>query len=219
MGRKRIGLLLLFLGSTAFAQTQPQPFSSVPASRLAHIRHGINASEWFAQVYDPKGYTKEHFQNWTTASDITLIKSIGFDHVRLSVNPQPMMDAGHRSDGMAEYFGYLDAAIKMILDAGLAVEIDMHPDSDFKARLAKEDDFVERFADFWRMVAQHYSSWDADRVFFEIMNEPEFKDPYRWYGVEAKLAAAIPPVAPPHTIIATPPPWGNHHEPSFLQPP
>ena len=33
---------------------------------------------------------------------------------------------------MREYFGYLDAAMKMILDAGLAVELDMHPDSDFK---------------------------------------------------------------------------------------
>ena len=66
-------------------------------------------------------------------------------------------DAPHQ-DGGAEYFGYLDAAVKMILDAGLAVEIDMHPDSDFKARLAKEDDFVERFADFWSTVAQHYAS-------------------------------------------------------------
>src|SRR5271155_2162594 len=67
--------------------------STVPASRLAHLRHGINTSEWFAQVYDKRGYTKEHFQSWTTAEDIALIKSMGFDHVRLSVNPQPMMDA------------------------------------------------------------------------------------------------------------------------------
>ena len=78
-----------------------------------------------------------------------MIKSAGFDHVRLSVNPQPMMDAARRHGGSAEYFGYLDTAVKMILDAGLAVEIDMHPESDFKTRLAKEDDFVERFADFW----------------------------------------------------------------------
>src|SRR5579863_9724855 len=173
MRLKRNALILLLSLASAWAQNAPQ-LSSVPAARLAHIRHGINLSEWFAQVYDPKGYTKEHFQNWTTASDIALIKSAGFDHVRLSVNPQPMMDAARRQDETAEYFGYLDAAVKMILDAGLSVEIDMHPDSDFKARL-KEDDFVERFADFWRMVAQHYSSssWDADRVFFEILNEPE----------------------------------------------
>jgi len=50
---------LLLLSSLSFAQTIPT--STVPASRLAHIRHGINLSEWFAQVYDPKGYTKEHF--------------------------------------------------------------------------------------------------------------------------------------------------------------
>jgi endoglucanase len=191
--------------------------NAVAPSRLAHLRRGINLSEWFAQVWDPKGYTKEHFQNWTTSDDIVLIKAAGFDHVRLSVNPQPMMDAARHHDGTAEYFGYLDGAIKMILDADLAVEIDMHPDSDFKARL-KEDDFVQRFADFWRMVAQHYSLWDSERVFFEILNEPEMRDPYRWYGVEAKLAAAIRQGAPSHTIIAAGAKWDDDDDMIFLEP-
>lgn len=215
MKLKWIGLLLFLSLPSAFAQN-PAPLSSVPAARLAHIRHGINLSEWFAQVYDSKGYTKEHFQTWTTAADIALIKSTGFDHVRLSVNPQPIMDAGQRG-ATAEYFGDLDAAMKMILDAGLAVELDMHPDSDFKVRL-NEDDFVERFADFWRTVARHYSSWDQDRVFFEILNEPEMRDPYRWYGVEAKLATAIRQVAPTHTIIAAGARWDNDDDMVFLEP-
>ena len=215
--RRGIGNLLFvlfFISSVCFLQAQS---FSVPAARLAHIRHGINLSEWFAQVYDPKGYTKEHFESWTTASDIALIKSAGFDHVRLSVNPKPMMDAMHRQDRGAEYFGYLDAAMKMILDAGLAVELDMHPDSDFKERLAKEDDFVQRFADFWSTVAQHYASWDADRVFFEILNEPEMRDAYRWYGVEAKLAAAIRRGAPANTIIATGARWDDDDDLVFLE--
>jgi endoglucanase len=211
---------LLFLVSVPWtqAQTAPHSLSAVPPGRFAHIRHGINLSEWFAQVYDPKGYTKEHFENWTTSSDIALIKSAGFDHVRLSVNPQPMMEAARRHNGGAEYFGYLDAALKMILDAGLAVEIDMHPDSDFKARLAKEDDFVERFADFWSTVAQHYASWDPERVFFEILNEPEMRDAYRWYGVEAKLAAAIRRGAPNNTIIAAGARWDDDDDLVFLEP-
>src|SRR4029077_19308237 len=104
-----VALILSMSSSVAFAQNTS--LSSVPASRLAHLRHGINLSEWFAQVYDPKGYTKEHFENWTTAADIALIKSAGFDHVRLSVNPGPMMDAENRRNGTAEYFGYLDAAM------------------------------------------------------------------------------------------------------------
>ncbi len=217
MIRKSVTVFLI-LASVSLAQVKPATQSSVPASRLAHLRHGINLSEWFAQVYDPKGYTKEHFETWTTTSDIALIKSAGFDHVRLSVNPQPMMDAARRPNGSTEYFGYLDAAVKMILDAGLAVEIDMHPDSDFKTRLAKEDDFVERFADFWGTVAQHYASWDQDRVFFEILNEPEMHDAYRWYGVEAKLAAAIRRAAPANTILATGANWDNDDDLVFLEP-
>jgi len=210
--------VFLFLVSPLFVREQgATQLSSVPAARLAHIRHGINLSGWFAQVYDPKGYTKEHLQTWTTASDIALIKSMGFDHVRLSVNPQPFMDAGRRG-GSDEYFGYLDAAMKMILDAGLAVELDMHPDSDFKARLAKEDDFVERFTDFWRTVALRYSSWDQDRVFFEILNEPEMRDAYRWYGVENKIAVAIRKAAPGNTIIAAGARWDDDDDMVFLEP-
>jgi endoglucanase len=214
MLRQRISVpVFLFLATAVFAQV-----SSVPASRLAHLRHGINLSEWFAQVYDPRGYTKAHFEDWTTSADVALIKAAGFDHVRLSVNPQPMMDAERRHNGTTEYFGYLDAALKMILDAGLAVEIDMHPDSDFKARLAKEDDFVEPFADFWRTVARHYASWDPERVFFEILNEPEMRDPYRWYGIESKLAAAIRQGAPAHTIIAAGAKWDDDDDMLLLEP-
>jgi len=222
----RCAALLTFLGGfgTSFLPAQSistssaQPTSSVPASRIARLRRGINASEWFAQVYDQRGYTKDHFQSWTTSEDIALIKSIGFDHVRLSVNPQPMM-ANHRPDEItAEYLGYLDAAIKLILDQGLAVVIDLHPESDFKARLAKDDSFVQEFSDFWRALARHYSSWDAERVFFEILNEPEFPDQYRWYGVQAKLAAAIREGAPQQTIIAAGARWSDDDELVFIEP-
>jgi len=222
----RCAALLTFLGGfgTSFLPAQSistssaQPTSSVPASRIARLRRGINASEWFAQVYDQRGYTKDHFQSWTTSEDIALIKSIGFDHVRLSVNPQPMM-ANHRPDEITEdYLGYLDAAIKMILDQGLAVVIDLHPESDFKARLAKDDSFVQEFSDFWRALARHYSSWDAERVFFEILNEPEFPDQYRWYGVQAKLAAAIREGAPQQTIIAAGARWSDDDELVFIEP-
>jgi len=212
------GLSTNFVLSQNSAASPIQSVSSVPASRAARLRHGINASEWFAQVYDKRGYTKEHFQSWTTAEDIALMKSMGFDHVRLSVNPQPMM-ANHRPDEIpTEYFGYLDAAVKMILDQGMAVVIDLHPESDFKTRLAKDDSFVQEFSDFWRALARHYSSWDAERVFFEILNEPEFTDRYRWYGVQAKLATAIREGASQHTIIAAGARWSNDDELVFLEP-
>jgi endoglucanase len=213
-----VGLTVCLLNGQSTTASSVKPVSSVPSSRLAHLRHGINASEWFAQVYDKRGYTKEHFQTWTTADDIALIQSMGFDHVRLSVDPQPMM-VRHRPDEIpAEYLGYLDAAVKMILDHGLSVVIDLHPDSEFKGRLAKDDSFVQEFADYWKALARHYSTWDTEGIFFEILNEPEFTDRYRWYGVQAKLAAAIREGAPQHTMIAAGARWSNDDELVFLEP-
>jgi len=207
---------LFFMASRGTFAQSPQP-AGVPAQRLARLRRGINLSEWFAQVYDPKGYTKEHFQSWNTAQDIALIKAMGFDHVRLSVNPEPMFRHNSADQIPADYLSYLDDAVKMILDHNLAVVIDIHPESNFKARLA-HDDFVEQFSDYWRALARHYSNLDPDRVFFEILNEPEVNDRYRWYGIQAKLAVAIREGAPQHTIIAAGAQWSNNDQLLFLEP-
>jgi len=206
--------ICITLASHVAAQ-QPPP-NSVPSARLAHLRHGINTSHWFAQVYDPKGYSKEHFESWTTAEDIALIKSMGFDHVRLSVNPQPMMSRGHADEIPADYLSWLDTAVQMILKQGLAVVIDVHPESEFKTKLASEGEFTEQFTDYWRALARHYSKLDPDRVFFEILNEPEVRDRFRWAGLQTKLAAAIREGAPQHTIIAAGARWSDDDDLLFL---
>src|SRR5260370_3045068 len=113
-------------------QGQANSESGIVGRHAEHLRNGINLSEWFAQVYDQKGYTKEHFEAWTTAQDIALIKAMGFDHVRLSVNPQPMWRRGQADRVPADYLGYLDIAVQMIVYQGLAVIIYYHSVSDLK---------------------------------------------------------------------------------------
>jgi aryl-phospho-beta-D-glucosidase BglC (GH1 family) len=196
---------MLLVANRTLAQSAP----SRAQLRASHLQRGINLSQWFAQVYDPRGYSKEHFESWITVDDVALIRSMGFDHVRLSVNPEPMMRHNMADHIPPEYLGYLDAAVKMILDHGLAVIIDMHPESEFKARLVQQDAYVEQFSDFWRALARHYSTYDPEMVFLEVLNEPEFRDRYRWAGVQAKLAAAIREGAAPHTIIAAGANWSD----------
>jgi endoglucanase len=207
---------IFFVPHGSYAQSDSG--ASVARRHAAHLQHGINLSEWFAQVYDEKGYTRDHFVSWTTAADIDAIKAMGFDHVRLSVNPQPMFRRGQADRIPEEYIGYLDAAVQMILARGLAVIIDLHPDSDFKQKLATDDGFVEQFADYWRALARHYASTNPELVSFEILNEPEFKDRFRWQGVQAKLASAIREGAPQHTIIAAGAYWSSESELLFFDP-
>jgi len=197
--------------------SQPAP-AGIAARRLARLRHGVNLSGWFAQVAGPSGYTKEHFISHTTSRDLALIKVMGFDHVRLSINPQPMFREGEADAIPKEYLGYLDEAVRSILANGLAVILDIHPDREFKNRLAKDDGFVEQFADFWRALAKHYAPLDPESVFFEILNEPEMPDRYRWAGIQAKLAAAIREGAPQQTIIAAGAHWSANDDLLFLEP-
>jgi endoglucanase len=186
--------------------------------RAQNLRHGINLSHWYAQVLDPKGYTKEHFDTYDTVQDMALIKSMGFDHVRFTLNCDPMFRRGQADRIPAEYLAMVDSAVKMILDQGLAVIIDIHPDGDFKAKLAADDAFVEQFEDFWRALAKHYSTLNPDKVFFEVLNESQFRDRYRWAGVQARLARAIREGAPQNTIIVAGANWSGLNELLFMEP-
>src|SRR5712692_10625882 len=169
------------------AAEYPAVQSSVPASRLARLRHGINLSHWFAQSAD---YSRSHLESHTTAEDIALIRSIGFDHVRLTIEPAPLFNAEDPGRLKAEYLKYLDNALDLILAQGLAVIVDIHPTDKFKLRLNSNDQ-IEAFAKFWRALAQHLSTRDPERVFLEVINEPMVEDGYRWFGMQGKLISAV----------------------------
>ena len=60
---RSILILVFFLTTTAPIFSQD---NSLAFKRAQHLRHGINLSHWFSQVFDPKGYTKEHFDAYDT---------------------------------------------------------------------------------------------------------------------------------------------------------
>ncbi len=171
------------------------------ATRAQHLRHGINASSWFAQSSD---YSAARTNSYMNVQDFALIAKLGFDHVRLSIDPAPLEQYPRGADGLnADFVSRLDRAVDAMLSDGLAVIIDLHPQDSYKQQLRSGDYGVTHLTMLWRELAAHYANRDPDRVFFEIMNEPEVSDPYRWAGIQARVAAAIREVAPRNTIIAT----------------
>jgi hypothetical protein len=203
--RARVALLGIVVGVcmavvSIAAGTSAEPVSDV---RLSQLERGINLSHWFAQVLGAPGYTREHLLGHITAGDVALIKRLGFRHVRLSVDPLPMVNPDSVGLVRGEHLAQLDRAVRMLIEQDLAVIVDVHPRRDFKKALERDDRQADRFAEFWRDLARHFSGLDADRLFFEVLNEPEFDDAYRWSGLQAKLVATIRQAATQHTVIVT----------------
>lgn len=203
--RLTLRIVVAFFALTLCAAAQDRGAEMQTAfARAQHLRHGINASEWFAQSADD--YSAARTNRFTDDADIALMAKIGFDNVRVSIDPVPLEKPPLNSEGMnADFLRRLDHAVDAMIADGMAVQIDIHPEPAYKQMVKNTNEGVERFTMLWRKLAAHYATRNPDMVFFEIMNEPEVSDPYRWAGIQARAAAAIRAVAPKNTIIATGP--------------
>jgi aryl-phospho-beta-D-glucosidase BglC (GH1 family) len=185
---------------------QAQTGNSVAFQRAEHLRKGVNLSMWYAQTRD---HSAAHIDSYTNAPDFALIKSLGFDHVRLSIDPEPLTASKSLGSLRVEAVGRLDNSVQQILAAGLNVILDIHPEQDWKDEISKGEDGPQKFYNFWSTFAGHYAASDPEHVFFEVMNEPNLNDGYRWAGIQARAIERIRQVAPQHTIIATAAGWGS----------
>ncbi len=203
----RVAALLLFVVSPVFAQDRTAGQQTASA-RAQHLKHGINASEWFAQ--SAIDYSATRTNRYIDDADITLMAKLGFDSVRLSIDPAPLEREPRNSEGLnAEFTARLDHVVDTMLANKLAVQIDVHPEPDYKLMVSTDSAGIERFTTLWRKLATHYATRNPDLIFFEIMNEPEVTSGSRWGGIQATAAVAIRAAAPQNTIIATGPNYSS----------
>jgi endoglucanase len=201
----RMLLVCLFL-CCGFAPGQSQPAhpaaaaASVAARRAQLLHRGVNASMWFAQADD---YSPARLRSYTTADDIALMHSMGFDHVRLSIDGDELLRNAPAGGLNAVFLAELDTAVNTMLKDDLRVIVDVHPSDEFKRQLRTDGVAVARFCALWSVLASHYAQRDPERLFFEVLNEPEFDDAQQWAAVQTRAIAAIRQTAPRHTIIAT----------------
>ncbi len=201
------GLALLLLTSERAANAQSQQSQGGLAfTRAQHLRRGINLSMWYAQAND---YSAARLGSYINAQDFQLVHSLGFDHVRVSIDPEPLI--GERQSGSlrADAMERLDATVRDLNALGLAVVLDIHPGQAWVKDVTGSADGTTRFFNFWHNFAHHYASSDPNLVFFEILNEPFDVDWYKWAGIQSRAVEVIRSQAPKHTIIATGAEWSK----------
>ncbi len=191
--------------------------------------HGINIMWPFLgpTVVNPKdpntAYSANPFLNPSSWSDhvrsasLAALVARGFDFVRICVAPGPWIDAVADRTRTATLFGWLDVAVEACLDAGLAVNIDMH-DADYVKNTPAQllaggvsgALFRKRLA-VTHSFAQHYATYDPARVALELFNEP--MDPASingdWLGYLNAQYATARSAMPGHTLILSMENWSD----------
>lgn len=113
-------------GASLFlAAASAQQAANLAVTRAQHLSHGINTSLWFAQ--SPGDYTVERLRSFTTTDDIVLIKKLGFDHIRISIDAEPLLGWQRNLPQGAQFMAELDRVVQAALEQKLGVIIDLHP--------------------------------------------------------------------------------------------
>jgi endoglucanase len=171
-------------------------------ARARHLRRGINLSMWYAQdgdLYNATGGA-EKLASYITPRDFKLIKDLGFDHVRLSIDPEPLIADKTTGALRPEAIARLDATVQQITATGLVVVLDIHPEKEW-VKTSESEAGTAEFLAFWKSFATHYAGTDPQKVYFEVMNEPNGVDLKQWAEEEIKAVAVIRGQAPRHTIV------------------
>ena len=204
--------LLLLITAAACAQpsarsTQPTSSSAkgVPASRLARLGRCADITRWFWQVSDP---TPQYFTSYMGDADLALIRRLGFQCVRLSIDPGLLYHKATPDTPDPATLGYVDAAVNRLNAHDLAVVVDLHDDPE--KPLEEDPDYASGYATFWGVLARHFSGRNPEMVFLEALNEPVFKTrPAAWLPIQQHLLTVMRAAAPRLTLIGTGPIWSS----------
>ncbi len=179
------------------AHACPYLSHTVPADRIAALSRGFNADGWIngPQPAPPAdGLLQE-------------LRKAGMTHVRLPIPAETVMQRFTSRAERDDRLRALDQALTKLISLGYYVSIDLHPGDRFN-RLHREEPAgsMNEMKDAWNGIAQILRRHSTDRVFAELLNEPDV-GAERWQNDAEELAAFVRRLLPRTTIIVGPVNW------------
>ena len=136
-------------------------------------RFGVDEKDRLMELYR---------ENWITERDFEIIRSFGFNVVRLPFHYSLLEDDAQPLHLKENAFAWLDRAVKMAEDVGLYVILDMHglpggqsvdhtTGRSEQNLLWNSDEYRTRTAWLWKSIAQHYRN-ARNIAAYDLINEP-----------------------------------------------
>ncbi len=166
---------------------------------------GVNLGGWISQCDE---YSKTHYDSFITEKDIKQIAQWGFDHVRLPLDYNVIMDDS--GNFIEQNFIYIDNCINWCKKYSLNMILDLHktlgymfdtnavqnPDA-FFSDLRLQDMFIK----IWKTLAQKYAGF-YEYVAFELLNEivnPKLEE--QWNKIASRAITEIRTIAKNSWIV------------------
>jgi hypothetical protein len=170
--------------------------------------------------------------DWAAGDKFELIRSLGFDFIRLTVDPGPLLaTSGERRE---EALALLASHVSAVTKSGLRVVFNIHPVTQVEAYSnalvngSANAPGVAQYRDMIADLARTLAPLGTDKVALEPFNEPahypcDASGSNDWQEIMASTVAAIRAVSADITIVATGACGGNVDgvtdlEPSFDDP-
>lgn len=180
------------LSALTQAETQASSNPPVPPARLAlELHRGISIDRQFRTI-PPEPIMR------ITREDIQLIKAMGFDFVKLIVNPEPLMTGSHLDESKKEY---LHQFVELAANEALPVVVCLHPEWEFKTRILSDPVEFERFLGFLQETAEFLANeWSPGQLALQLMTEPG-GNRLNWNDLQPRMWRIVRRVMPEHTLI------------------
>jgi endoglucanase len=191
----RRGSFALILVVLAVSSASSQG-NSIAWKRWQHLQRGVAVSGWFSESGN---YSIQQLRTFTTPADIEHIHQLGFDHVRIPIDPLIFQCEGDWNN--CEKIQFLDQVIQRALSADLYVIIDFHPNPQYTHQLLTNGQAAEKYLRLWGQIADHYGKMDPERIVLEVMNEFSSPDLNSWFGLLQQSIDVIRRNAASSTII------------------
>jgi endoglucanase len=165
--------------------------TGVSPSRLATLARGFNLTGWLDSA-SPRAPAERA---------LAALRQRGFTHIRLPVTPEKISTAFSSPDQATAQLKMLDHAIDRLIALGFGVSLDVHPgDKLGRLHVAEPDRALEFLKDLWHVLARRYADRPAERLYFEVLNEPTVSETI-WDTQGPRLVDEIRRAAPGRTII------------------
>jgi endoglucanase len=170
---------------------------TVPAVRLEALARGFN----LAGQLDGASSALLH------EDLLRALYSRGMRHVRLPVPAETVMSGFSTKDAVERQLQAAARFVGQLIDIGYAVTLDLHPGAQFqRMHRDKPADALAALKDAWQMLARVVGRFPPDKVFAELLNEPDV-GAERWQNEMRQLAEFVRELLPDTTLIVGPVNW------------